>query len=309
LLGLIESATSGDALEAQNIILRRIALQGDVVPSRVPPPSNITEIGGYLNLLGTLKQTDMQSQVLAGILGVAGPNPPLGWISSATPLSLVAMTNDRPSGAVQATIPVTVSVRSDFVGPLRAALQSLHDQGCLVPFLGGPLALPMSGRNMLPPADPLPYIGRVLFLAAATALVDPTNDVLALARAQGSSDPFQIAARVVGAGSVTVAPANYEALSCTASACAPIALASAKLVYLAPVMANAGFYPASPLPQPTSMADTSWARLTNVTGLVAGTTKLGDELSLLYSWSAIAGSVFSGMLGQVWNGSEFAATI
>src|SRR5437868_2272355 len=45
-LSLIANATSTDALEAQRIILRRIALQGDVVPSRVPPPRNITEIGG-----------------------------------------------------------------------------------------------------------------------------------------------------------------------------------------------------------------------------------------------------------------------
>jgi hypothetical protein len=56
-----------------------------------------------------------------------------------------------------------------------------------------------------------------------------------------------------------------------------------------------------------SAADTAWARLTNITGLTAGTTTLGDELGLLYSWSDIAGSVFNGMLDWVWTGSQFAA--
>ncbi len=98
LLGILQGATSPDAMEAQNILLRRLALQGDVVPSRVPAPRNITEIGGYFNLLQTLQQPDMLSQVLAAILGVAGPTPALGWISNNQPLAFLQMTNDRPAG-------------------------------------------------------------------------------------------------------------------------------------------------------------------------------------------------------------------
>ncbi|HPI74898.1 MAG TPA: hypothetical protein PLZ01_15900, partial [bacterium] len=79
LLELFQQAHNPDLCEAQNILLRRLALQGDVVGSRVPAPQNITEIGGYLNLLRESKQEEMLAQVLAGILGVAGPNPPLGW--------------------------------------------------------------------------------------------------------------------------------------------------------------------------------------------------------------------------------------
>src|SRR5207253_9484342 len=116
-LDILKTAVSPDALEAQNIILRRIALQGDVIPSRVPPPRNITEIGGYLNLLTNLNELDMRSQVLAGILGVAGPNPPLGWISTSTPLDFSPLVNDRPKGAAQASLPVTVPIRSDFIAP------------------------------------------------------------------------------------------------------------------------------------------------------------------------------------------------
>ena len=52
--GALTNATSPDALEAQNIIMRRIALEGDVIGSRVPPPLNITQIGGYINLLNEI---------------------------------------------------------------------------------------------------------------------------------------------------------------------------------------------------------------------------------------------------------------
>jgi hypothetical protein len=309
-----------------------------VVPSRVPPPLNITEIGGYVNLLTNLKQTDMLSQVLAGILGVAGPNPPLGWIESVTPLTFLPLQNDRPAGPAQPTLPVTVPVRSDFIGPLRTALQAVHDQGGLVPFLSGPSSLPSAGANALPPADPMPYVGRVLTLAAATALVDPATDPLALVRSQGSTGPFEIAARSFasggpppppgggapppppGGGSPTPPPgggppvgpvvpvANYEALQCTATACNPVALTAAPMILLGPVLASAGFYPATPLASPATGVDTAWTRLTNITGLQAGVTKLGDELSLLYSWDAIAGSVFAGALGWLWNGVEFVSS-
>ncbi len=306
-LTLIENASSGDALEAQDIILRRIALEGDVVPSRVPAPLNITEIGGYLNLLSTLNQTDMQSQVLAGILGVAGPNPPLGWLNTTTQLSFMAMANDRPEGAAQPTIPLTVPVRSDFIAAVQAALSALHEQGCLVPFMAGPSTLPTAQANVIAPSDPLPYIGRVLTLASTAALTEPSSDALALVRPEGASGQFQIAALARGEGAASITAANYEAIVCTSTACSPAALPGAKLVYLAPAFANAGFYPASPLAQPSSSQDTAWARLTNVTGLVAGTTKLGDELALLYPSSTIGESVFAGALGWVWNGAAFAA--
>lgn len=84
-------------------------------------------------------------------------------------------------------------------------------------------------------------------------------------------------------------------------------LASQSLVDVGPVLANARFYPGTPLAQPANAADAAWAHFTNVTGLVAGTTKLGDELGLLYDAPTIAGSVFAGALDWVWNGTAFAA--
>jgi hypothetical protein len=49
-----------------------------------------------------------------------------------------------------------------------------------------------------------------------------------------------------------------------------------------------------------------WGHLANVTGLVAGQTKLGDELVNLYSWAQVVESIFAAMLNWVWNGTSFA---
>jgi hypothetical protein len=282
-------------------------MQGDVVPSRVPAPRNITEIGGYLNLLGTLKQADMRLQVLAGILGIAGPNPAPGWIDPAPPLTFVPVTNDRPAIPNVASIPVSVPVRSDFVNAVRAALDTLHSQGCMLPLFGTPAALPAAGTGLPTPSDVLPYVGRTLNVAAMAALRDPANDVLVLARAAGGSGPFALAARASGAAASAIAPGNYEALQCTDSASNVVALTGVKLVWVDLILAAAGFYPAMPLPQPSSLKDTAWARYTNVTGLIAGTSRLADELALLYAWTTIAGSVFSGFSTWIWNGTQFAS--
>jgi IPT/TIG domain. len=97
LLSMIQANNSPDAAAAQSIILRRLALQGDVVGSRVPAPRNITEIGGYFNMLETLGESAMREQTLASILGVAGPVPSLTSLQP-QPLSMVNVTNDRPDG-------------------------------------------------------------------------------------------------------------------------------------------------------------------------------------------------------------------
>lgn len=306
LINILQSAGSTEAQQAQTILLRRLALEGDVTPSRIPAPRNITEIGGYLNLLADLSQPEMRAQMLAGILGVAGPNPPLGWLISQPALSMVSLTNDRPSGPAQPAIPLTAAVRSDFVPAVQAALKTLHDQGATLPLLSPARSLPPSAPGVSPPDDPLPYLGRTIDIVPASALRDPATDPIALVRAQGTTDPFLPAARVINAGSVPVAPANYDAQRCDATSCAAVQLNGAKFVSIPPVLAGAGFYPATPVPQPTSSASTAWAHFTNVTGLVVKVTKLGDELSLLFAPSAIASSAFADRLYWVWNGTTFA---
>ena len=48
---LIKNETSDDAVKYKNLILKRIAEETDVKPTRIPAPLNITELGGYYNLL------------------------------------------------------------------------------------------------------------------------------------------------------------------------------------------------------------------------------------------------------------------
>jgi len=76
---LLENETSQEVIDIKNQILRRIAMESDVKPSRIPAPMNITEIGGYINLMRELKQdeekerqaySDMLKQTLTSILGL-----------------------------------------------------------------------------------------------------------------------------------------------------------------------------------------------------------------------------------------------
>jgi hypothetical protein len=300
LLSTLQAATSPDMLEAQNIILRRIALEGDVVGSRIPAPLNISQVGGYMNLLAALNQADIRQQALAGALGVAGPNPPLGWISNVMPLAFVNIMNDRPSGPWQAGIPLTATVRSDFASFLQTQLITLHNEGCSLPLQATPTTLPPSAPGVLPPSDPLPYIGRTLDLYAGAALVNPISDPLAVVT---SGAGIQVMSSTTNAAAVP--PAAYTAYQWMAGAMTTTAI-NASLVAVAPLLANAGFYPSSTA-APTSLTTTGWAHFTNVTGLVAGVTKLGDELSLLYNWSSIMSSVFANELNWVWNGTQFVA--
>jgi hypothetical protein len=305
-MNLLQNATSPDALNAQSIILRRIALEGDVVGSRVPPPRNITEIGGYLNYLTQINQPEMRSQALAGILGVAGPNPPLGWLSAGEPqLTFLRLPNDRPAGPAQATTPLSIVVRSDFADAFKAALANLHDQGCSLPLQSGPTTLPLAAPGAIVPVDLLPFLGRALDIAPGVALGNPTTDPIALVRPAGTAGAYALAARVVWPGTVPVAAANYDAVQCTASSSATVLLAAAKFVLLATPLHAAGFYEVAPLPMATSLSSTGWAHLTNITGLVRGKTQLGDELSLLYRWADIQNSVFAGSLNLVWDGAMF----
>jgi hypothetical protein len=299
LMELVKAANSPEVLQAQTILLRRLALQGDVIASRIPAPRNITEIGGYINLLETLHQPEARSQMLAGILGVAGLNPPLGWMASGPALRLLQLPNDRPAGASQPSIPLSIAVRSDFAPALDAARTALHDQGAMLPLLAPAKPLPPAVAGVEPPSDLLPFLGRTLAVVPATALVDADADPMALARLNGTTDAFAIVAR-----STTATAQNWDVIECTDTACATVQSNSA-FVPVAPALTAAGFYPTSPLPQPTNGESVEWAMFRNVTGLVVGVTTLGDELSMLYSPTDVLGSAFASRMAWVWDGATF----
>ena len=65
---LLEQETSSETVKLKNLILKRIATESDIRQARVPAPLNITEIGGYYNLLK--KDDVMRRQFLATVLGL-----------------------------------------------------------------------------------------------------------------------------------------------------------------------------------------------------------------------------------------------
>ena len=65
---LLESETSPETMELKRLILKRIATETDIRPARVPAPLNITEIGGYYNLIK--KDEKLRLQLLASVLGL-----------------------------------------------------------------------------------------------------------------------------------------------------------------------------------------------------------------------------------------------
>jgi hypothetical protein len=304
LLDVIKTVSSPDIAQAQAIMLRRLALEGDVISSRIPPPQNITEVGGYFNLVTKLKQVEMQAQMLAGALGIAGPNPPLGWLPTQPTVAWTTLPNDRPAGAAQGTIPLTLSVRNDFAPALQLALQGIHDRGCALPLVAPPQVLPATAAMV--PGDLLPLIGRVMNVVPGVALRDPDNDVLAVARL--GTDPYQLVARCLSIGPIGVNPGPWEAIQCTATAATTVAAPAGGRLYVTvgDILATAGFYPALPGYAPTSLNDVSWTRYVNLTGLVPGVTTLGSELNLLYPQNALAASGLASRLANVWTGSVFA---
>lgn len=301
---ILDAAIAPDMLEAQQLILRRLATSGDLFPSRVPPPLNITQVGGYLNLIED--DAVMRAQVLAATLGVAGPNPTPGFDPVLPPLYLTTRLNDRPTGPAQASIPVSVQVRNDFAEAFDAARAALHARGASLPVLSVVRPLPPAGIGVLPPTDLLPYLGRVLELSPASALVDPATDALALGQ-EGGAGPQTVVARVLDTAAPdagTVPSAAWSLWDCDATTCTQITVTD-RFVRLAPVLAAAGWYAPDPAAPTSTGAPGAWNRFTNTTGLVAGVTRFGDELALLWSAGQVSASSVREKVGAVWDGTAF----
>jgi hypothetical protein len=65
---LLEQETSDEMKELKMRILERIATETDIKPARIPAPLNITEIGGYYNLLK--EHEELQLRMLESVLGL-----------------------------------------------------------------------------------------------------------------------------------------------------------------------------------------------------------------------------------------------
>lgn len=84
---IVSNEISPEMADIKRQILQRIANESDVKPSRINAPTNITEVGGYINLLRKLNKeaqgmqntayTRMLEQTLTSILGLP-VQPPTG---------------------------------------------------------------------------------------------------------------------------------------------------------------------------------------------------------------------------------------
>ncbi len=306
LADILRTSTSPDALQAQSLLLRRLALEGDVFSSRMPPPKNITEVGGYLNLLETLGESDMREQALAAALGVAGPNPAAGFTPTAPVLFDALRANDRPPGPAQPTIPVQFTIRNDFAAAFDAMLKTIHDTGCTLPIFSAPRTLPPLNAAATLPADLLPFLGRTLDLMPTAALIDPDADALAVAHEDGVPT-LEVVARQLDAtapNAASVTAKSWSAFKCDANACAE-SKASRTYLKLTPLLNAAGWYQKQPATPAKLSAPGTWTRWTNITGLLAGLTKFGDEFSQRYSRGEFAATSLRDAVDWLWDGQVF----
>lgn len=305
----IKSATSPQVQAGQALLLRRLALAGDVIPSRLPAPRNVTEIGGYLNLVTRLGRDDLRTQMLTAVLGVAGPSPLAGWERPAPQLPLVAVANDRPSGGSGSSVSAAVYVRTDLAEGLISAQNGIHAAGGILPLWSPPPTLPAASPGAAGAAvpDPLLYLGRTLWIAPAAALIDPDTDPVVVGRT--AADPgtgYRLAVRV-NSNTPGAPPADWTALQWDqgSGATVDLHLGTAELLALDQALAPAGYAPPSSIDRPQSRTDYTWARLVNAAGLLPGVTRLYDELSLVYPAATIASSVFAVMADWAWDGIAF----
>ncbi len=70
LIDIIKSENSPEMMKIKRKLLERITNETDIKPSRIPAPRNITELGGYYNLLEKIRDKEMQKNLIASALGL-----------------------------------------------------------------------------------------------------------------------------------------------------------------------------------------------------------------------------------------------
>jgi hypothetical protein len=305
LTNLIAAANTPEMQQAQVLLLQRLALEGSVIPSRIAAPADITQIGGYINLLTTLGQDDMRTQMLGAALGLAGSVPLPGLGQPGPPLTLTSTANDRPPGETGTGVAPTVSMRSDLVAGLSRALDAAHTAGGLLP-LWTPSALPPAGASVL--QDLLLYLGRAVLVAPTTTMVDPQTDPVVLGRPDSDGGTgFRLALRV----NPDVPGSDNEDWTCLAREAVDQGfvtqtVSGASMLPMETVLAGSGLTASRSAAPPTGRDDLSWARLAALGGLIPSVTRLGDELALVQPAARIRASALATMTDWMWNGSRFA---
>ncbi len=301
LLDIIKQESSPEAVEARNLMLQRIAMAGDITPSRIQAPQNITQIGGYINLLESIKQDELRNRMLASVLGVAAPGGGHELRDDRPELFFARRLSDRPECEQAETLPLAFYMRSDFLETFEGTLASFHAVGASLPvFLTAAPLLPSLSSPLPTQEGILALLGRTLELAPTAAFTNPEQDPLVVAEQEGAgivyarSDSMQ--------GSITVKAYVREGVGYA------VEEISAKLIPITPLMQAAGWYmeKRTPEQQDRPYDPASALRWRNITGLVPGRTTFASELSLLYTRAQIAGSCLRDMLRALWDGTKFA---
>ncbi len=301
---MIKASASPEVQEAQVLLLRRLALEGSVFPTRIPAPRNITELGGYLNLLEKAGEPKLRTSAIASALGLASPSS-LEWDDSTPRLGFSSVSNNL-AAATNGGLPLSVPMRADFAAAWKERiLPRLKELGAELPLWAPPARLPEPAIDR-PGPDPLQALGRVVWIAPAAALENPDTDPVVIGRAD--TDVANLTRVMLKANAATgIAPLAWNAVvwDDLANVALERAIGDKILASVEPVVALAGFTAQTNPTVPRTRNELSWGRLVNVTGLLQGVTTLGDELSLVWSKRAIARSAFASRLDQLWDGSKF----
>lgn len=305
---VIKGATSPEIQQAQAMLLRRLATQGDVIPSRIPAPLNITEVGGYLNLLERLGENQMRRDMLGSTLGLATGSLEASIGSAVPPLRLTAVATHRPAGAVGAAVPLSVAVREDLVPSLVAALVDVAAAGGQLPLWSPPVALPAPTGGTGGPPDPLPFLGRQVWVAPSAATADPENDPVVLGRATSDVAPgYRLGIRVAdGTPGATTEQWTGLAWDPVGMGFVERDLGSVPMLPIETALAATVFVARRVPVAPSGRGDYCWATLTATAGLLPGASRLGDELALVWSGDDIRTSAFAPHLDALWDGTRFA---
>lgn len=299
---VIRGATSPEIQSAQAMLLRRLATQGDVIPSRIPAPLNISEVGGYFNLLTTLDEQRMRREMLGSALGLAS-GVPIDVGDTPPPMTLTRLATQRPDTDAGASVPLSVGVRADVAPGLSAALTAVAADGGMLPLWSPPPVLP--GPTAGDPS-PLPWLGRELWVAPSVAAVDPEHDPVILGRASGDAPGYRLGIRVAD-GTAGAPTLDWTGLAWDAPSGSFVerVLGATPALPIETALAGTAFRAHRIGVAPASRADLAWARLTAPAGLVPGVSRLGDELALLWTTAQVAASAFAPHLDRLWDGTAF----
>lgn len=304
LAAIIRGAASPAVQEAQALLLRRLALEGDVIPSRIPAPRNITEVGGYLNLLAAAELGELRRSALASALGLASPAA-TGWDESPPMPGWANLANDLTGAPPAAAL--AVPLRADLAAAWRSAVvPALAAQGARLRLWSSMPQLPHAASSTAD-ADILPLLGRTAWIDPAAALDTPETDPVLLGRSDAEPEAtLRVVLRAGGSAAPPPAPFNALLWDRIANTLIARPIGAIAVIDVAPIVALAGFRAAGPPPRPAARFDLGWARLECHAGLLPGVSRLGDELARVWTQREIARSALAPRVAEVWTGTGFA---